>query len=106
MPLTPVKAAHRVNEQVTVEMQVKAAKQCAHCAQVFLDSEADHHDPANLAVAVSEAAKAGFKEAKVDDLAAHFQGKTIRVTGVVTLKDSRPQIRVDDPKQIEVVPSP
>jgi hypothetical protein len=39
----------------------------------------------------------------MDDPARHFQGKTIRVQGVVTLKDNRPQIEVDDPRQIEVV---
>ena len=39
---------------------------------------------------------------KIDDPALHFKGKTIRVTGVVTLKDNRPRIEVDDPGQIEV----
>ena len=102
MPLSPQEAANRVNEQVTVEMLVKAAKNCPHCSQIFLDSEEDHHDPNNLAVAVTETGAARFKGARVDDPALHFQGKTIRVTGVVTLKDNRPQIEVDDPGQIEV----
>jgi hypothetical protein len=53
MPLSPLEAANRVNEQVTVEMLVKAAKNCPHCSQIFLDSEEDHHDPKNLAVAVT-----------------------------------------------------
>jgi hypothetical protein len=54
MPLSPLEAANRVNEQVTVQMLVKAAKNCPHCSQIFLDSEEDHHDPKNLAVAVTE----------------------------------------------------
>ena len=103
MPLTPLEAANRINEQVTVEMLVKAAKNCPHCSQIFLDSEEDHHDPNNLAVAVTEIGAARFKAAKTDDPALHFKGKTIRVTGVVTLKDNRPQIEVDDPGQFEVV---
>ena len=103
MPLSPLETASRVNEQVTVEMLVKAAKNCAHCSQVFLDSEQDHHDPNNLAVAVTETGKVRFKELRIDDPARHFQGKTIRVQGVVTLKDNRPHIKVDDPGQIEVV---
>jgi hypothetical protein len=37
MPLTPLEAANRVNEQVTVEMNVRAAKNCPHCSQIFLD---------------------------------------------------------------------
>jgi len=84
-------------------MLVKAAKNCPHCSQIFLDSEEDHHDPNNLAVAVSETGAAMFKGARIDDPALHFKGKTIRVTGVVALKDNRPQIEVDDPRQIEAV---
>jgi DNA/RNA endonuclease YhcR with UshA esterase domain len=103
MPLSSREAVSRINEEVTVEMLVKAAKNCPHCSQIFLDSEQDHHDPGNLAVAVTEAAKARFKEATIDDPALHFMGKTIRVTGVVALKDNRPRIDVDDPGQIEVV---
>jgi DNA/RNA endonuclease YhcR with UshA esterase domain len=103
MPLSPQEAASRVNEQVTVEMVVKAAKNCQHCSQVFLDSEEDHHDPNNLAVAVTEGGKVRFKEMRIDDPAGHFKGQVIRVTGVVTLKDHRPQIEVNDPRQIEVV---
>ena len=103
MPLSPLEAANRVNEQVTVEMLVKAAKNCQRCLQIFLDSEADHHDPKNLAVAVTEIGKVKFMEAKIDDPACNFKGKVIRVTGTVILKDNRPHIEVDDPQQIEVV---
>jgi hypothetical protein len=114
MPLPAVEAASHVNESVTVEMLVKAAKNCRHCSQVFLDSEADHHDPKNLdseadhhdpknlAVAITESGKAKFKEAKIDDPTNHFQGRVIRVSGVVRLQDNRPRIDVDDPDQIEV----
>src|SRR6516165_6358254 len=103
MPLSRQDPANEVNEQVTVEMLVKAAKNCQHCSQVFLDSEEDHHDPKNLAVAATEGGNARFKEVRIDDPARHFQGKTVRVQGVVTFKDNRPQIEVDDPRQIEVV---
>jgi hypothetical protein len=37
MLLFPHEAANRVNEQITVQMLVKAAKNCQHCSQVFLD---------------------------------------------------------------------
>jgi DNA/RNA endonuclease YhcR with UshA esterase domain len=56
-----------------------------------------------MAVAVTETGKARFKAIKIDDPAGHFKGRVIRVTGVVTLKENRPQIEVDDPRQIEVV---
>jgi DNA/RNA endonuclease YhcR with UshA esterase domain len=103
MPLSALEARTRLNEQVTVEMLVNAAKNCQHCSQVFLDSEDDHHDPKNFAVAVTETGKVKFTETKVDDPAGHFKGKIIRVTGMVIVKDYQPQIEVDDPSQIEVV---
>jgi len=103
MPLSAPEARTRINEQVTVEMPVKAAKNCQRCSLMFLDSEEDHHDPKNFAVAVTETGKRKFREAKIDDPAGHFKGKTIQVTGLVTLKDNQPQIEVDDPRQIEAV---
>jgi DNA/RNA endonuclease YhcR with UshA esterase domain len=103
MPLSAPEARTRINERVTVEMLVKAAKNCQRCSLMFLDSEEDHHDPQNFAVAVSECGKGKFKETTIDDPAGHFKGKTIRVTGKVVVKDEQPQIVVDDPGQIEVV---
>jgi hypothetical protein len=66
MPLSPWEAATRVHEQVTLAMLVKAAKNCPHGSQVFLDSE--------MAVAVTATGKAKFREATIDDPARHFQG--------------------------------
>jgi hypothetical protein len=103
MPLSAPEAGTRINEHITVELLVKAAKNCQRCSLMFLDSEEDHHDPKNFAVAVTEIGKGKFSEAKIDDPAGHFKGKTIRVTGKVIVKDSQPQIEVDDPGQIEVV---
>jgi hypothetical protein len=103
MPLSPLEAINRINEKVTLEMLVKAAKNCQRCSLMFLDSEEDHHDAKNFAVAVTEIGKGRFKAAKIDDPAGYFKGKTIRVTGMVIVKDNQPQIEVDDPRQIEVV---
>jgi DNA/RNA endonuclease YhcR with UshA esterase domain len=103
MPLPATEARTRINEQITVEMSVKAAKNCQRCSLMFLDSEEDHHDAENFAVAVTDNGKARFREAQIADPAGHFKGKIIRVTGLVTLKDDQPQIEVDDPGQIEVV---
>lgn len=44
-----------------------------------------------------------FEQAGIAEPEKHFDGKKIRVTGVVEIYRDRPQIRVDDPKQIEVV---
>jgi hypothetical protein len=57
-------------------------------------------------VAITDVGKGRFGEAKLDDPAGHFKGKTIRVTGKVIVKGSQPQIEVDDPQQVEVVCTP
>lgn len=104
MNLSPVEAANRVNESVTVEMLVQRTKCCSGYGQVFLDSEANHRDPKNLGVVVTESGRAKFSAAGIDDPAAHFNGKTIRVHGMVVIrKENRPYIEVHDPRQIEMV---
>ena len=103
MNLSPVDAVNWVNESVTVEMLVQRAKCCSGSRQVFLDSEASHRDPKNLGVVVTESGRAKFSEAGIDDPATHFNGKTVRVRGVVIRKDNRHYIEIDDLSQIEVV---
>ena len=103
MNLSPVEAINRLNESVTVEMVVQRTKCCTGSQQVFLDSEANHRDPKNLGVIVTENGRAKFTKAGMDDPTAHYKGKTIRVRGVVIRREDRPYIEVDDPSQIEIV---
>jgi hypothetical protein len=103
-PLTPAEAIKRENEQVTVQMTVKASKNALQKRkEIYLDSEEDFRDAKNLATVINEEGASRFKEAGVDDPAAHFKGKTIRVTGTMTRVDDRPRIVVSDPKQIKLV---
>jgi hypothetical protein len=103
-PLTPAEAIKKVNEKVTVQMEVKAAKdRLEKRGEIYLDSEEDFHDPRNLGVVVTRAGAAKLKAAGIADPAGHFKAKTVRVTGTVILKEERPRIEVDDPGQIEVV---
>jgi hypothetical protein len=103
MDLSPVEAINRINESVTVKMLVQRTKSCTGSRQVFLDSEANHRDLKNLGVVVTEGGRAKFSEAGIDDPTAHFNGKTIRVTGVVIRKENRPYIEINDPSQIEIM---
>jgi hypothetical protein len=61
-PITPADAAKKVNENVTVEMEVKSTggKDVA-----FLNSRADCKDAKNFAVFIPEAALEKFKKAKI-----------------------------------------
>jgi DNA/RNA endonuclease YhcR with UshA esterase domain len=103
-PLSPVQARQRVGEKVTVEMMVVASKdRLEKHKEIYLDSEADFRSPKNLAVVITVAGAAKFKEAGIADPAGYFKGKTIRVAGTVTLDKERPRIMVGDAKQIEVI---
>ena len=99
-PVTPAEAAKRVNEKVTIEMEVKSTGGKGVC---FLNSEADFKDATNFTVFISGEVVEKFKKAKIDDPRTHFKGKTVRVTGTVTLYREKPQIKVEDPDQIKVV---
>ena len=103
MSLTAEEAISRVDESVAVEMVVQRTKSCTSSRQVFLDSEANHRDPKNLGLIVTEIGRARFTQAGIGEPTVHFKGKRIRVRGVVIRKENRPYIEVDDPNQIEMV---
>ena len=103
MNLSAEEAINRVGESVTVQMLVQKTKSCTGSCQVFLDSEKNHRDPKNLGVVVTVEGRPKFTEAGIDDPTAHFNGKTIRVRGVVIKKEKGPYIEVNDPSQIELV---
>jgi hypothetical protein len=103
-PLSPVEAIKKVNQDVTVQMLVKATKNALeHRGEIFLDSEENFRDEKNLGVVVTKVGAAKFKEAGVGDPAVHFKDKIIRVKGKVIIKEDRPRIEVDDPKQVQIV---
>jgi DNA/RNA endonuclease YhcR with UshA esterase domain len=100
-PVTPAEAAKLVDKKVTVEMEVKSTGKAS--GVYFLDSEEDFKSETNFTKFISKEGAMKFKEAKVDDPAAQFKGKTVRVTGTVKLYRDKPEIAVDDTKQIEIV---
>jgi DNA/RNA endonuclease YhcR with UshA esterase domain len=103
-PLTPAEAIKMVNKEVTVEMVVRSSKNALEKRhEIYLDSEEDFRDEKNLAVVITEDGASKFRDAGVEDPAEHFRGKTIRVTGTLTLKDDRPRIEVSDPKAIKLI---
>ncbi len=100
-PIGPAEAAKKVNEQVTLEMEVKAAT--LRGSVCFLNSEKDFRDPKNFTLFIDKDALAKFKEAKIDDPAAHYKGKVVRVVGEVVLYQNRPEIKVSGPDAIKIV---
>src|SRR6185369_2065116 len=103
-PLSPIEARKRVNDKITLQMFVKASKnRLEKRKEIYLDSETDFKDEKNMAVVINAEGAARFKKVGIDEPAGHFKGKTIRVTGTVTLDEGRPRIVVSDPEQISVV---
>jgi DNA-binding beta-propeller fold protein YncE len=100
-PIGPVEAAKKVNEEVTLQMEVKSA--ALRQAACFLNSEADFKDANNFTIFIDKEVLAKFNEAKIEDPAAHFKGKTVQVKGKVILYRDRPEIKVSGPEAVKVV---
>ncbi len=102
-PISADEALSKVNQKVTVEMEVKSSgvnKQ----GMVFLNSMMNFRDGKNLAIVIPKEAVEKLKKAtKAEDLRQFYRGKTIRVTGTVSEYMNRPQIEVSEPSQITVV---
>ena len=98
-PLTPAEAAKKVDQQVTVEMQVKSS---GGNRNRYLNSAADYSASSNFTIFIPEAAVPKFREAGIDKPEEHYYGKTIRVRGSVTLTRNKPQITVHEPAQIVI----
>lgn len=101
-PLTnaEVVKAH-LGKEVTVEMTVNATGSSR--TLVFLNSAVDFSSDANFTVVLSMAGVESLKKAGVDAPRDHFKGKAIKATGKLSLFRERPQLMVDDAKQIEIV---
>ena len=63
-PLTPVEAIKKVNEEVTVQMLVKGAKnRLEKRGEIYLDSEEKFRDEKNLGIVITKIGATKFKEA-------------------------------------------
>jgi len=98
-PITVAEAAKKVDPKVPIKMEVKSSAARGNC---FLNSEPDFKDEKNFTVFIPKDVVEKFKKAKIDDPAAHFKGKTILVSGTVTLHQKKPQIKIDEPDQIKL----
>ena len=101
--LPVAEAKDHVDKEITVEIVVKSSRLLDSGAFCFLNSEKSYQEKANFTIAIPGEALPKFAALGVKDPASHFQGQTIRVTGKVSLHKDRPQIVVNDPKQILLV---
>jgi acetyl esterase/lipase len=101
-PLTPAEAAKKIDQQVTVEMEVKSS---GGGRNRYLNSMPDYSAASNFTIFIPQAAMGKFAQAKIENPDEHFYGKTIQVTGTVTLAREKPQIAVTEPGQIKIIES-
>jgi DNA/RNA endonuclease YhcR with UshA esterase domain len=103
-PVVPLaEVGKHVGKEVTVELMVASSRLLESGKFCFLNSRKHHTDKDNFTVAIDAEGLSQLAEEKVDDPAERFLGKTIRVTGKVSVHRDRPQIVVDDPRQIVIV---
>jgi DNA/RNA endonuclease YhcR with UshA esterase domain len=100
-PLGPIEARKQVGKEITVKMEVKAAKdRLEKRGEIYLDAEEDFKSEKNFAVVITKKGAASLKAAGIAEPAVHFKGRTIRATGTVKEVDGVPRIEIDDAKQI------
>jgi DNA/RNA endonuclease YhcR with UshA esterase domain len=100
-PIGPAEAVKKVNEEVTLRMEVRSA--ALRKEVCFLNSEENYKDAKNFTLFIDKEALAKFRKAKIEDPAAHFKGKTVQVTGKVTLYRDRPEIKLTGPDVIKII---
>jgi hypothetical protein len=98
-------ARKHVDQKVSVTFKVQHAKFATDPDRVYLDSEKDYKDPKNLGLLIQADALPEFKKAGIEKPAEHFDGKIVRATGKVFLKDDLVFIGLEKPAQIEIVKS-
>lgn len=101
--VTPAVAAKSIDQKVVVQMEVKST---GGSSNRYLNSTSDYKDPNTFTIYIPEAVVPKVKAALNADPTTFYKGKTIQVTGTVTLYKEKPQITIDDPAQIKVIPAP
>ena len=102
-PLTPVEARKAVGKEITVRMEVKAAKdRLEKRGEIYLDAEVNFKDEKNFAVVITRKGAESLKAVGIANPAEHFKDKTIRARGTVSEVDGVPRIEIDDAKQISM----
>ena len=104
--VTAHQARKHVGERVTVTFKVQHAKFATMPDRVYLDSEQDYRDPKNLGILIEADALPAFTKAGIKQPQAHYDGKTIRITGTPFLHDDTVFIKVERPDQIEIIVLP
>jgi DNA/RNA endonuclease YhcR with UshA esterase domain len=96
-------ALEHIGDEVVVEFVVKGGRKLDDKEICFLNSNRDHRDSGTFTAVIFRTGLARYASDGIADPATEFQGKTIRVSGVVEERNGQAQIVVASPTQIELV---
>lgn len=102
-PIPAAEAKNHLDTEGVFEMTVQLSKDADTRKEYYLDSEADFHDPKNLAIVIKYEDIEAFKKAGINDPSKHYLKKTILVKGTPKKEASQIRIRITDPKFIKIV---
>jgi thiol-disulfide isomerase/thioredoxin len=103
LSIGPDEACRHVGKLCHVTMDV-AGGRLLNTSRCFLNSKGNHLDDDNFTAVILGPGLRRFERAGVADPFEHFKGRAVRVTGVISLHKGRPQIVVQVPGQIELLP--
>jgi hypothetical protein len=104
--IAPEEAAAHDGKACTVEMTVRSARHLDDKEMCFLNSSKQHRDADNFTVVIFKTGLVRLGEAGIAAPADHYLDRTIRVRGVVQVRNEKPQIVIETPNQIELVEEP
>lgn len=96
-------AKHHVDQEVTVEMEVRATGRSRKDNLLFLNTHENYRSNENFAVVMTPEAQKAFATGGITDPEKHYFRKVIRVTGKIRHFKSITDMHVDKPTQIKVV---
>lgn len=99
--LTLAMIKEMVDKNCTIEMEVRGTGMSA--TMIFLNSAESRFDQDNFTIVLDKAAQERLKAGGIADPRKHYAGKTVRVTGTLTLFRDQPQIVIANPAHIEIV---
>ena len=100
--MTPDLVKQLLMKEVTLEMKVVATGESKKGDLVFLNSAFDRTSDENFTIVLDKKAQTSLAKVGVTLPRTHFEGKAIRVVGVLSLFGGRPQIIVSEAERIAI----
>ncbi len=102
-PLDAERLKNLLNKEVTLDMHVAATGQNKGATMMYLNSSKDRNSPTNMTIVVTTKVAEQMKTAGIDNPRTHYDGKNIRVVGMLTTFQERPQIILTEANKISVM---